>query len=103
MIAAYDGSKHAVIGITKSAACEHAKDRINVNAICPGIVNTSMTLECEYRRVRSGCEAPRASANAFLCRHQGSRGRCPLQGQDSLATRRTSRRPVCLFFHTASM
>lgn len=47
MIAAYDGSKHAVIGITKSAACEHAKDRINVNAICPGIVNTSMTLECK--------------------------------------------------------
>lgn len=47
MIAAYDGSKHAVIGLTKSAACEHAKDRINVNAVCPGIVNTSMTLECE--------------------------------------------------------
>lgn len=51
MIAAYDGSKHAVIGITKSAACEHAKDRINVNAICPGIVATSMTLECESRLV----------------------------------------------------
>ena len=46
LIAAYDGSKHAVIGITKSAACEHAKDRININAVAPGIVQTSMTLEC---------------------------------------------------------
>lgn len=45
LIAAYDASKHAVIGLTKSAACEHAKDRININAIAPGIVATSMTLE----------------------------------------------------------
>lgn len=46
MLTAYTGSKHAVIGLTKSAAREHAKDRINVNAVAPGIVYTGMTEDC---------------------------------------------------------
>ncbi|KKZ68062.1 hypothetical protein EMCG_06274 [[Emmonsia] crescens] len=41
--ATYTASKHAVIGITKSVALEYGKDRIHVNAIAPGFIQTSMT------------------------------------------------------------
>jgi NAD(P)-dependent dehydrogenase (short-subunit alcohol dehydrogenase family) len=40
--AAYNASKHAVVGLTRCAALEHAKDRITINAICPGFVETDM-------------------------------------------------------------
>lgn len=39
---AYNASKHAVIGMTRCAALEHAKDGITINAICPGFVETDM-------------------------------------------------------------
>lgn len=39
---AYNASKHAVVGITRCAALEHAKDGITINAICPGFVETDM-------------------------------------------------------------
>lgn len=39
---AYNASKHAVIGMTRCAALEHAKDNITINAICPGFVETDM-------------------------------------------------------------
>ena len=38
--AAYCSSKFAVIGLTESLAKELAPHRINVNAICPGLVDT---------------------------------------------------------------
>ena len=38
--AAYSASKFAVIGFTQSLACELAPYRVNVNAICPGLVDT---------------------------------------------------------------
>ncbi|MGG1664060.1 SDR family NAD(P)-dependent oxidoreductase [Brevibacillus sp. NRS-1366] len=38
----YVASKHAVLGLTKVMALELAKHRINVNAVCPGIVETDM-------------------------------------------------------------
>jgi NAD(P)-dependent dehydrogenase (short-subunit alcohol dehydrogenase family) len=39
---AYTASKHAVIGMTRSAAFMYAKDGVRVNAIAPGGVRTSI-------------------------------------------------------------
>jgi NAD(P)-dependent dehydrogenase (short-subunit alcohol dehydrogenase family) len=42
-LGAYVASKHAVLGLTKTAAKEHAEDGIRVNAICPAAVRTGIT------------------------------------------------------------
>lgn len=38
--AAYSAAKHGVLGLTRSAALEHAMDGIRITAICPGWVGT---------------------------------------------------------------
>ncbi|MEL6347349.1 MAG: SDR family oxidoreductase [Myxococcota bacterium] len=49
---AYVASKHAVTGLMKSAALEHARDNIRVNTVHPGIVETRMakTMEAGFSR-----------------------------------------------------
>jgi NAD(P)-dependent dehydrogenase (short-subunit alcohol dehydrogenase family) len=41
-IAVYSASKHAVIGLTKSAAQECAKTGVRVNCVCPGLIDSRM-------------------------------------------------------------
>src|ERR1700742_2708777 len=41
-IAVYTASKHAVIGLTKSAAQECAKTGVRVNCVCPGLIDSRM-------------------------------------------------------------
>ncbi|MCL4394866.1 MAG: glucose 1-dehydrogenase [Chloroflexi bacterium] len=62
-LAAYTASKGAVLQLTKNLALDYAQDRIRVNALCPGVTATEMTVkmiatsndpEGEKRRLSSG-------------------------------------------------
>jgi NAD(P)-dependent dehydrogenase (short-subunit alcohol dehydrogenase family) len=64
---AYSASKHAVIGLTQTAALENAQKGIRVNAVCPGFIETPMS----DRTLR----APAAHQFAVSCHPMGRLGK----------------------------
>jgi NAD(P)-dependent dehydrogenase (short-subunit alcohol dehydrogenase family) len=83
--AAYAAAKHGVIGMTKSAALDYATQGIQINAVCPGIIETPMmdrfsggTPEGRARVIaqepigRMGTPEEIASAVLWLCSELGA-------------------------------
>jgi NAD(P)-dependent dehydrogenase (short-subunit alcohol dehydrogenase family) len=83
--AIYAASKHAVIGMTKTAAVEYAKSGIRVNSLCPGAVKTPMLarmlerdpgrdkkLKTAHPMGRIAEPAEVANAALWLCSEQAS-------------------------------
>lgn len=81
---AYNAAKGAVMNLTRALAADHARDKIRVNAVCPGGIETSMTdslvrsrrAQQQYERLvpmaRMGLAEEIASAVAFLASDDAS-------------------------------
>jgi NAD(P)-dependent dehydrogenase (short-subunit alcohol dehydrogenase family) len=74
--AIYAASKHAVVGLTRSAAAEYAREGIRINALCPGAVKNPRTadaqLEAPQPMGRFAEAAEIANAALWLCSEQAS-------------------------------
>lgn len=81
----YAATKHGVLGLTRSASEDYAKDGLRINAICPGYTETPMTTQnAEVRRAmqervetavpmqRMGRPSEIADGVMYLCGGRGS-------------------------------
>lgn len=80
----YAASKHAVVGMVRSAALRYAAQGIRVNAVCPGVIITGMTdplikdpvmkarIEALTPMGRMGTAAEIAEAVIWLCSDKAS-------------------------------
>jgi len=84
-LSAYCASKHAVLGLTKTAAMENARSGIRINAICPGstdtpMLQTSMAENAQVKKMilagqpggRLGTPDEIAEAAVWLCSDRAS-------------------------------
>ena len=62
-LAPYIASKHALLGINKTAALEAAEFNVRVNAVCPGPVDNNMMRNIEKK---ASPDAPEAVKEGFL-------------------------------------
>lgn len=67
---AYTVSKHAVVGLTRAIALDHARDGIRVNAICPGRVETPFVAQ----RIAESADPVAARAEMTATQPQGRMG-----------------------------
>jgi len=47
---AYVAAKHALVGLTRAMAIDHARDGVRVNCVCPGLVDTPLARQAQKER-----------------------------------------------------
>jgi NAD(P)-dependent dehydrogenase (short-subunit alcohol dehydrogenase family) len=61
--APYIAAKHGAVGLTRALAAEYAQTNLRVNAVCPGFVDSDMTMETVANiRSKTGRSADEARA-----------------------------------------